>query len=479
MLSGTFHPRSYENAQNVPSHVTVGGLSNDGHNISCMDLCTNGLTIISSHTIRSSNSNNVCVSDVATHHGKGHIVAACSDGTLRLMDGSWRIGGIGRECAKIEAHGGGVAKVAVRDNLICTTGYAIHRKTGSLKNDNLPYTFPDQHILLFDVRYLGRGGIISPFEGYKGGPRFVHFLSSNGASNESEQMILVGSGQVGGGLQLIKPFETSRNDEDVDELQKFIYPPLNSGESITALTVMEREMALGTSNGNIFQYRMDDTIKVNRQSTFPDDKALSNHLESEYAYTLPAVLSSSRKKEQIHTDNVSLCDISKRPLNVQSDNIKTPDLCIDSSALQDNAQVQETIHTTSPRSIFNYYVLQKDQVVTRHGEDESSKLQYSFGPLSEHVLRTSAKKCLSSKLRNAVAKNKNDLVISITASDLNLDLINSKQYSKDGNFLMTANPNKLLNDDKMSALCYDKNVDPRKKEKYEMQLISNLSSVSA
>ena len=77
------------------------------------------------------------------------------------------------ECAQVKAHCCGIAQVAVSGNLICTTGYSS--RSGS-NNSNSIYAFPDEHVLLFDIRFFGRGGIAHALSGLNGGSRFVSFL---------------------------------------------------------------------------------------------------------------------------------------------------------------------------------------------------------------------------------------------------------------------------------------------------------------
>ena len=89
------------------------GSGDVGRNVHCMDL-RRDLKVISSHTLMSDagSSKHVCtVADMALNKERNTIVAGCTDGTVRLLDGERRM----VEVAKAKAQRGGVAKVAVYD----------------------------------------------------------------------------------------------------------------------------------------------------------------------------------------------------------------------------------------------------------------------------------------------------------------------------------------------------------------------------
>ena len=95
----------------------------------------------------------MCVTDMATNHERNNIVVGCSDGTVRVLDGGRR----NAEVAKAKGQTGGVAKVDVMENLIVASGYS--NPGVSSPSSPLPYPFPAPHVLIYDVRYLGRGGV--------------------------------------------------------------------------------------------------------------------------------------------------------------------------------------------------------------------------------------------------------------------------------------------------------------------------------
>ena len=160
MLCGTIHPDpsntdGLQREGATASHIVVGGVmhgANQRHQLHCMDIWR-GLQTVSSRKFHdrdhdaSSPGVPLGITALATSHVRGSIVAGCSDGKIRFLDGSLR------EVAKIRGHASSVTNIAVSDDgmLIATTGYG-YRPTDSTSL----YAFPDPNILLFDIRYLGK-----------------------------------------------------------------------------------------------------------------------------------------------------------------------------------------------------------------------------------------------------------------------------------------------------------------------------------
>ena len=274
MLCGTIHPHS----TGGPSHISVGGLSasaiastttdsssssttssqstttksanhrKDLSTIHCLDLWQ-GLRVVYSRSFKDAvaGTDNVAVTAMATSHERGSIVAGCNDGKIRVLDGSLR------ELATVKSHLGGVSSISVSPDgmLIATTGYSSKAKpTSAGGSSNALYTFPDPTVYVYDIRYLGRGGISHPFAGVKGAPRFVRFVPD--VTGCASNRLLVASGKQGGGIQILTPFEPQ--DE---KTTSFFLPPLQQGESLTALSHPEEngnELALGTSSGRVLRY---------------------------------------------------------------------------------------------------------------------------------------------------------------------------------------------------------------------------------
>lgn len=127
--------------------------TNQRHQLHCLDVWR-GLHVVSSRNIHdsdhdSSSSLPLGITAMATSQKRGSIVAGCSDGKIRFLDGSLR------EVAKIRGHASSVTDIAVSEDgmLIATTGYG-YRPTGGASL----YAFPEPNILLFDIRYLGKRG---------------------------------------------------------------------------------------------------------------------------------------------------------------------------------------------------------------------------------------------------------------------------------------------------------------------------------
>lgn len=483
MVCGTYHPADMMGlpidvtlkklGQNA-THVVVGGLgtaTSSGHNLHCLDLYSNNLVAVSSHTVRSQNHHRpLCISDITTCHEKGNIIAGCSDGTVRIFDGSRSRSFT--ECARVKAHGGGVAHVAVGGggNLICTTGYSSHSPMSGGGNWT-PCTFPEQHVSVFDVRFLGRGGIAHPFSGYKGGPRFIEFLP--GGSNVSQgDRILVASGQSGGGLQVITPFEglgvgESKVDSTSTTAMDYFQPPLDSAELITTMTVSGQDLAIGTSNGNLLQYRMagyDRVISSTRimnktsvTSTGADSTVDIRSDTSGYTSTLGV---------QPVTDDNCTHSGEKEQLIPPPYTLEPPELSIEPHCLRSDLDCQTS---NTPYSIFNAYKLDSEPTLSRFTDEEDQFNPYSFGPLSNNILCPSGKRLLSDNLIALLEDEKDNahFLTSIPTSKLALDLFSTGDSggNKRGNSLGLLNMNKLLYGKNFSNICYDGNADPRKKER--------------
>lgn len=425
MISGTFHPGIYSQQgiddkmiSSCASHVTVGGVSTNkaGTNLYCMDLYSSYLKVVASHAVRGElEYNKMCISDLATNHETTNIIAGCSDGTLRIFDGSWR-GGNYMECAKVSCHGGGVAQVVTSGNLICTTGFSSRSPVNYSAGSSQLYAFPDEHVLVFDIRYLGRGGIAHPFSGLKGGPRFVSFVP--GLDDTDEHRILVCSGQAGGGVQMITPFGSlSGNPSAAND---YFNPTMDPNEAITAVSCIGKNLAIGTSHGNVMHYCMSGYEKI-----------MANRGKSATAMSTEAL------------DPPTF--------------LEPPPLSIEPHLLQGSVS-----HDAPSNSVFNPYVLCKDPLVTpttANGEWN----QYSFGPLSKNVFSPGGKKVLSENLKQILANTPCDeYTASIQSSNLGINIFENNLTGSGKDELLNAN--KFLHGKPFMNACYA-DADPRKKDK--------------
>lgn len=408
------------------TNVTVGGIATNqaGTNLFCLDLYSSTLRSVASHAVRPDEGSFVgrnphhklCIHDLVTNHMTGNIIAGCSDGTLRIFDGSWRKGNF-KELARVKAHAAGVAHIATAGNLICTTGYSSRSPVpvrGATTTSSQLYAFPDEHVLVFDIRYLGKGGIVHSFMGLKGGPRFVSFMPGEDGSGEDHRMVVC-SGQAGGGIQIMKPFDAmhSHNSVHQPDYTDFLNLPLGATESVTAMTHVGKNLALGTNFGNVMQFRMEGADR-----------------------TIPAL-----SEEAL--DMPSMLDV--------------PPLSIDPHLLQGPTST----HNVPSISVFNPYVMSAEPMVT-----PTEANGYSFGPLSSNTFLPAGKRRLSSRLQQMLASGPPDeYAANIQSSQLGLDVF--KKYRSGKATAELLNANKLLYGKGYANMCYNINADPRKKDKEE------------
>ena len=446
MISATIHPNCSSGMPNdvggdaAATHVTVGGLSmkmagvdNADKNestsfrknhrvihpsIHCLDLWQ-GLRTVVSHSFKDTNQNNnksngysqVGVTCLSTSHERGSIVAGCTDGNIRLLDGSLR------ELATIRSHSGGVSSIAVSPdgNLVATTGYSsranLKNNVGAATPCSALYAFPDPTIYVYDIRYLGRGGMSHPFSGVKGAPRHICFIPDmeGCASNR----FLVASGKNGGGMQVITPFET-QNENTIS----FNLPPLQQGESITAMSQPERdtgELAVGTSMGRVIGYSL---------SGYSQTKTI-------------------RKKE---------C-LAMPPCYPDP-----PSVSMEPSLLQGNPGLRNGT-TDEIRSLFGTYILQSYARVTSIGNSFEDAME-SFGSLAGMPISTDQRRKVSPTLLKDATTGEKDYMLTVPTSKLDVDLLAnqtsiSKNYKGKKTSKAIPNPNKILYNDKLSSLCHE------------------------
>mmetsp|Transcript_2153 Transcript_2153/g.3958 ORF Transcript_2153/g.3958 Transcript_2153/m.3958 type:complete len:1509 (+) Transcript_2153:268-4794(+) len=444
MYTGTFHPgvhyhHSDETAANdmdvssSVTHVTVGGVARNrsGVNLYCMDLYSNSLKVVASHAVKHINGSGsgltteMCIADLATNHETANIIAGCSDGTIRILDGRWR-GGNYMECARAKAHGGGVVHVATAGNLVCTTGFsskggpAVHSSTAGGGGSSRLYAFPDEHVSVFDLRYLGRGGIPHPFCGLKGGPRFVSFIP--GLDDMAEHRILACSGQAGGGLQVITPFDSLTGAASgVDD---FINPPLDIAEAVTAMSCVGKKLAIGTNSGNVMHYCLSGYENILARRGMRKDGGSTT---KEEALVLPSTF------------------------------VNPPDLSITPHLLKGDVS-----YDAPSIAVASSYVLCNDPMITPTFVNGKWN-PYSFGPLSLNVCRPQGKRILKESLKRIVHDAKGtDSLVTVQTSSLGLNLLDNKSSLGSGREVMNAN--KLIYGKAFKEVCYD-DSDPRQKDR--------------
>jgi len=434
LLAATAHPSS---GTNHMTHLTVGGLglgrgSRHGREqqLHFLDVWQD-LRIVSSHSLdRGRNVDNVAVTSLATSTTRGCVAAGCTDGYLRLIDDR------NRDLAKIKSHMGGVVNVAVSEDgqLIATTGYGsnlLSRKSSQI------YGFPDPTILINDIRYLGRGGFPHSFSGAQGGPRFLSFLPD--MEEQPSNRLFVASGQVGGGCQVIVPFQ----EEQVDA-SNFITPQMSSRfETICSLCVSEENLALGTSQGKVLQYKMtgfqpraSDTIE---SGLSPGGIFIPS--SPHRASPKPKLSPRSRKKQ---------------PLVAPSFQPSPPALPLDPSLLLKDVNARLGVNAKM-KSIFGAYTLAANPTVSAT----------SFGPLATNPLVLQSRLKLSAALLCNSKLIDLDSVRTIPMSELERDIFDDHRPERikardNRKKEPLGNPNKLLYTDKLYKDRYDESYNRSK-----------------
>lgn len=405
MVCATSHPHEGD----AISHVSVGGIPTEMHksHVHCMDLYQN-LRIVSSQTlITSTDKNNMGVMDVATNHSKNTIIAGCSDGTMRILDGSGRIKR--GEVAKVRSHIGGVSSVAVSEDgmLIVTSGFASRSNIA-----NVPHCFPDPHLLVYDTRYLGRGGIVHPFSGIRGSPRFADFIPN--MEGMPRNRIIAASSQTQGGLHIMVPFETETNTSTYS----FIIPLIDSDERMTSMCVSDEYLAIGTNKSNVFQYQL-------------------------YGYDRTKM-----KNSQVN---------ERMALDIPNYVPPVPGLSIDPIVLLNQPNGLRNGPTDRIKSVFGAYTMCATPTATPLG---NPKVPSTFGPLADQPMISGSKRGISHNILREALKMEGDFIQTIPTSALKIDL-----FEDHNSFVRTGrkkdpvlNPNKLLYNEKLASLCFQPDV---------------------
>ena len=437
MLAATAHPHD----GGLTTHITVGGLVKNQRDspLLCLDLYQ-GLKTVSTGRIDGVSSRPVSVTALATSNSKGSIVAGCSDGYVRLYDGRLR------SLASIKSHLGGVVDVTVSadGNLVATTGY------GPSSPISTPlYAYPDPTVSIYDIRYLGRGGFPHAFAGMRGGPRFVSFLPDHawGDSTPSNRL-LVASGQAGGGMQIIVPFEEPASNSSASN---FLLPPLERNESVSNVCVTEDRLAIGTSQGRILQYKMADYQAA--AASLP--KAADN-----------GVFTPSRQGAKLLNSRSTSgsTPVEKQQLEMPPFEPPPPQVSLSASLLSTEHPDARLGPTDQIKAIMSAYTLGRQPQVSAlgsvtHGTDTS------YGPLASRPMVSPGRLEISPKLLSKVAHTV-DFLQTIPTSDLDIDIMEdhrpTRLKSKDRrNKDPLPNANKLIFSSKLFSVAYKKTLNRR------------------
>ncbi len=422
----------------------------------CIDL-QRDLKIVSSQTIVGGD--DLCVTDMASDQIRSNLVVGVSDGTVRVLDGGRR----NAEIAKLKGfpRGGGVAKVAVAEvrelssvdriicctqcdilvmkltycwgsfcrlicfitkNLICATGYT---SLGSSSPSSLPCPFPSSHVMIYDIRCLGRGGIPHMFAGSRGGPRFLNFLPGDCGIHAGK--LLVGSGQTFGGFELISPLSNDVNGS------MFFQPELSAGEAMTTVAIHDGELTIGTSCGRVLEYALGSYVGYSQRRN-----------RSQESLDLPPF---TPDPSELTIDPYVLC--STRSEVPSGWNV------FDSYTMTVDPVVSENAVQFQPRYV--------------DGKVNSSSLG---GPMSKKVLVAPPRRWLSKELqRMIIASADVDDGVGRVLPTSNVaglgDLLAEEDRTNTSEKVSSVpNPNKILSS-KLFASCYDATADPRKRNLYK------------
>lgn len=436
MIRATPHPY-----MGTMTHITVGGMvckdqkAASKHHILCMDLWQ-GLRVVSTYTMDRHTRENTAVTALATSHTRGSILAGCSDGQVRMLDSR------SREGAKIKSHVGGVVNMAASADgtLVATAGYGSRAPSSS----GAVFGFPDPTIFIYDIRYLGRGAIPHPFAGLSGAPRHLAFLPD--VDGLPSNRLMVASGQNGGGIQIIEPFE-----DPTDIAHNFMLPPLDRGEAISSMSVYEAKLALGTSKGKILSYEMEG-YNPSRGDSLPTKTNFS--VSSRPHETYPKISRGSDNRD-------------KQPLEMPSFEALAPGLYLEPTLLRKDELGARQGGNDKIKSIASAFMLCADPIVTSIG-DPLSEGGTTFGPLATKPLVPPSKLQVSSKLLSNATKS-SDFLLTISSQHLDLDVFNDhrpsslKERPKSNIRDPLPNPNKFIYTPNLNKLSYEETLNKSKK----------------
>lgn len=440
MMSGTIHPHS---DQGGPTHISVGGIpcnpagKHREQELHCMDIWQ-GLRVVSSRSFKDRYEKKVGVTALATSHDRGSIVAGCSDGHLRLLDGSLR------EVATVKCHKGGVSSMSISADgmLIATTGFSSRVKG---KDSNILYAFPDPTVFIYDIRRLGQAGIPHPFAGVRGSPHHVAFLPN--LTGLASNRLLVGSGQWGGGLQVMVPFEAQD-----DKSTSFFIPSLEQGEAISAMAQVEGDLALGTTLGRVLTYKYAGYDTKAKKTTTTTAKSRSSSFVPNRRGVGSGTSSSLGNRTQKK---------GKQPLAMPPFVPPIPPISLDPKLLLMGTDPGVRPGTDEKvRALIPSYILQSDPKLSSIGNSSEEALP-QFGPLAARTpIIPSGRRTVAASFIGDAKPAAGDFIVTIPTSKLEIDLLAdhnpvSKRYQGKKARDPKTNPNKLLYNLKLSSICYD------------------------
>ena len=379
-----------------------------------------------------------------------------------------------------------IGLITILKNLIVATGYASHGVCSP--SSPLPYPFPAPHVLIYDVRYLGRGGIPHMISANRGGPRFVNFLP--------EGKLLVGSGQTFGGFEIIVPFEESSTSSSSSSV--FFQPELNAGEAMTTVNVHDGELYIGSSYGRVLQYGLSNYEKTTHAPLSPQ-RPRGIHSGSLGGGSMNT--NSGGDSFGVGADGMAGRPTVKETLDMPSFAPIPPELSIDPTILCSSARWSSE-QPLNGWNVFDGFVmaanpiLSSDKAIFHPRYSRSTIPASTLGPMSSKPLIAPSKRWLSKKLQTKLDESAqadrasvgsssadyvkvfpassfelNDLLVASTVDDPSSTQHSTYQGKKGPRIKRDANksfpnPNKLIYSSSSFPACYDATADPRKKMQY-------------
>ena len=287
----------------------------------------------------------------------------------------------------------------------------------------LPYPFPDNNTLVYDLRYLGRGGI--PHS--SAGARFVSFLPAGSIPGQADELLLIGSGQTYGGFELIAPFDSSGAAGSI-----YFQPELNSGEAMSTVNYANGELAVGTSQGRVLQYVLANYQKTTHSPTAgsPARNAKSNFASKDVDLDIRGA--SLDEKLDMPPFVPPPSELAVDPRILSSKNYNKPD-----NSLQG-------WNVFNAYSLYSRPVLSTEQSPLHPRYSRVNVGRTTLGPIYKQPLILPAKRHLSEKLRSSNVESGGERVKVFPTPTVLGDDATSDRF----------NPNRLLYDKEARAACY-------------------------
>jgi hypothetical protein len=253
----------------------------------------------------------------------------------------------------------------------------------------------------------------------------------------------VASGQNEGGIQIIVPFEPSQNDVPAN----FMLPQLNRGEAISAMVVSEDNLALGTSQCRVLQYKMAGFGTGSHGRLAPGNTG--SYTAKEF---IPGEGSHTRSPSSVKNMTPS----EKQPLEFPPFVPPSPALSIDASVLKSGNRGARNGINDRVKSIFSAYTLLSEPTLTPLSTA-------SFGPLMENpMLPPSKRKVDKDFTAKSITSTDGDYLQTIPTSSLKVDLlddhspINNGRHNHDSGRTQKTlpNANKTIYNKKIASLVY-------------------------